>query len=71
MQCGLDKGPRAPEMDWQVQVEAFEAQLRLAQELCRPVSVSTAQCPVVVCMPRISRALHPMLLRPTALPCSR
>lgn len=40
LQCGLDKGLHVPEgADWQLQLEAFEQQLRLAQELWRPVSV--------------------------------
>ncbi|KAL4443511.1 hypothetical protein ABPG75_011248 [Micractinium tetrahymenae] len=38
-ECGLDRGPRAPACGWQEQLEAFEAQLRLAEELKRPVSV--------------------------------
>lgn len=39
-ECGLDKGPRAPpDVEFTVQLEVFEAQLRLAEELRRPVSV--------------------------------
>lgn len=38
-QCGLDRGPRAPQDAWAVQLEAFQQQLALARELRRPVSV--------------------------------
>ncbi|KAL4447365.1 hypothetical protein ABPG77_007398 [Micractinium sp. CCAP 211/92] len=38
-ECGLDRGPRAPACSWQEQLDAFEAQLLLAEELQRPVSV--------------------------------
>ena len=44
LQCGLDRGPRAPEGDFQLQLEVFEQQLQLAQELQRPVSVSNRTC---------------------------
>lgn len=42
LQCGLDRGPRAPACSWQEQLDAFEAQLLLAEELQRPVSVRGA-----------------------------
>lgn len=43
MQCGLDKGPKASKLAaLDLQLEVFEAQLQLAQELQRPVSVSAA-----------------------------
>lgn len=38
LQCGLDRGPRCA-AGYAEQLEAFEAQLMLAQELQRPVSV--------------------------------
>lgn len=38
-ECGLDKGPKAPSDTFTDQIEAFEAQLQLAQELQRPVSI--------------------------------
>ncbi|KAL4858558.1 putative metal-dependent hydrolase YabD [Chlorella vulgaris] len=38
-ECGLDRGPRGPAVEWAVQLEAFEQQLQLAQELLRPVSI--------------------------------
>ncbi len=45
-QCGLDRGPRMPSADWVAQLEAFEQQLQLAEELQRPVTVSI--CPTAV-----------------------
>lgn len=40
VQCGLDKGPKAlAGASFEDQLAAFEAQLKLAHELCRPVSV--------------------------------
>ena len=44
LQCGLDRGPRAPKGDFQLQLGVFEQQLQLAQELQRPVSVSNRTC---------------------------
>lgn len=39
-ECGLDKGPKCPkDASYQEQIEAFEAQLKLGQELCRPVTI--------------------------------
>lgn len=55
VQCGLDKGPRAKDLPpAEDQQEAFEAQLALAQELRRPVSVRDEDpgsliCPACCC----------------------
>lgn len=39
-ECGLDRGPKAPkDVSYEEQIVVFEAQLKLAQELKRPVTV--------------------------------
>jgi len=55
LQCGLDKGSKAPQgVDFQEQMEVFESQLRLAEDLRRPVSVHCV---------RAFGAVHDMLRR--------